>query len=171
MTVISHIGMQIPHQHTLDVLVEPLRKTHKNIKTIKELDELCFPGIAPPVFGPRKTFCWVVRQDSEIIAYAIGCKVQNLFFLSRAGVSPEHRGKNIQRLLIETRIEKANEMKLDGVVTYTSKNNIASIKNIRSCGLRQCPDIPEWIGIDDTEFIYWKLDFNASAPIVSDLLQ
>lgn len=141
----------------MPILIERINKTYKNIKKIKELDNICFPDIAPPVFGPKPTYCWVVKLDLEIIAYAIAYKVRNSLYLSRAGVLPKYRGKKIQQQLISQRIEKAKDLGLAEVVTYTSKKNIASIKNLNACGLEQC-DMPEWLKIDNSEFICWKLD-------------
>lgn len=134
--------------------IETVRKTYKNIKKIKSLDTICFPDIAPPKFGPKQTFCWLVDD----VAYAIAYKVKNFLFLSRAGVLPDHRGQGIQKKLIEARIKKAKELGLNGVCTYTSTNNIASIKNIKFCGLNK-EAMPAWLDINDTNFVYWELKF------------
>jgi len=144
----------------MDVLVSRVRKTDKNLNLIRSMDEICFPDDAVPFIGLRKHLCWVAKINEDNIGYASGYKQRNYFYLSRGGVLPEYRGKNIQIDLIKKRIEHAQFSRLDGVITYTSIDNIPSIKNLVSCGFSEWIDAPKWFKKNyDKDFIMWKLDF------------
>ena len=137
-----------------------VRKTNKNLKTIREINRICFPNDTAPLFGLRKHLCWVVVDDGDnVVGYASGYKRRNFFYLSRSGILPEFRGNNLQKLLIEERIKYAKENGYDGLMTHTSIDNIPSIKNLISCGFDRWINHPGWLRKYDSEqFVIWKMD-------------
>lgn len=141
--------------------IKRIRKTYKNMKMIREMDLICFPDDSPMLFGLRKYYCWIVYENEQAIAYAIGGKMQNFYFLARAGVLPEWRGRNIQQLLIQERIKKAMTLdNIDGIITYTSIENISSIKNLIDCGFSLWENPSK--SFKKKGFTHWKLDIETA---------
>lgn len=136
--------------------IKRIRKTHKNINILKSLDKVCFPGDDSFPFGLRKYDCWMCFLDGEIIGYASACKMKDKYFLARAGVMPEHRGKGVQKKFIKARIGRANMLQLDSIVTYTTPVNLPSILSLESYGFDTWNDVCK--SFYDDSFLYWKLD-------------
>lgn len=137
----------------------------KNLKALRDLDKICFPEDDPLLFGLKKYHCWLVFDGDDVVSYAVGCRLRKYYFLARGGVVPEWRGRRIQQLLIKERVKKAIASSFNprGVITYTSTDNIASIKNLRSCGFEEWNNSPKWFKAsprEGCEFIEWifKLD-------------
>ncbi len=139
----------------MDIVIEKIRKTNGNLKLIREMDSICFPDNPPLLLGLRKVFCWMGKDDhSNIVGYACAYKKNDYFYLSRMGILPEYRGHGLQKQFIETRLEKARDLKLKGAITYTSNENIASIRNLEKCGFRKWTTCPKWFGKGD-DYIEW----------------
>lgn len=128
--------------------VRKIRKTYKNIKLLKEMDDFCFPEDDSLVMGLRKYHWWIVYENDIPVAYAGACVYLSSLTMVRAGVLPKYRGRGLQGAMIETRISYAQANKLEEVVTYTSKCNTASIKNLKRC------NFIEYKAVDD--FLCWK---------------
>lgn len=126
------------------------------------MDEICFPYDPRPLFGLRKNDCWIAYSHEKPIGYASGCQyLGKYYFLNRVGVLPEYRGNNLQKDLIEERIERAKSIdKVESIITYTSYENIPSIKNLKHCGFEVWEDPIKPFRKPD--FIEWKLDIKSS---------
>lgn len=143
------------------MLVKQIRKSDKNLKILREMDSICFPEDRCALFGLRKVFCWFLySENGEIAGYCSGYKLKQYFYLSRCGIMPKYRGKGMQKKLIQERIEKAKDLNLAGLVTYTNNENIASIKNLQSFGFEEWKDSPKWFSKKKyNTFIEWRLLF------------
>lgn len=135
-----------------------VRKTYKNMQIMRELDEICFPEDCLAPLGLRKYDWWYVYDENKnVVAYAVACKMNKCYFLARAGVVPEKRGQGIQETLIIKRIEMANKLKIQKVITYTSIENKFSIKNLIKCKFEEWKDAPN--SFKREGFIPWIFNF------------
>ena len=106
------------------------------------LDRELFDG--SPVFPKDGSYWWFVYCDDEIVGFA-GLTYYNELksaFLSRVGVLPSARGLGIQKRLIKARERQAIKDGYNRIISYTSRDNIASANNLFSCGYKLY--IPKW---------------------------
>lgn len=149
----------------MNVVIKKIRKTQKNLVKLRQLDRICFPDDNPPLAGLRKYHCWFAYIDEEIVGYAISGKLRNHYFLERCGILPQWRGNKIQRLLINERIEYGKNIGFQSIATYTSSDNVFSIKNLKSCGFVEWLDAPKYIRRYNKKvlFIIWRLNTQGTA--------
>ena len=115
------------------------RLNAREVALLENLDASCFPNEDPyPKIGSSLTW-WVVWDvlTSEPVAFGGSrfWKPDNAMFLCRAGVLARARGNGLQRRLIRARLRHARERKTQGVMTYTSIDNYASVNNLIRCGV------------------------------------
>lgn len=73
-------------------------------------------------------------------------------YLIRAGISPQARGKGLQRRLISCRVSWGKKMGAKAAITYTLYNNYASSNNLIKSGFHLYTPETEWVG---NEVLYW----------------
>lgn len=125
---------------------------------MREVDRICFPDDLYPLLGLPKYSWWFAYDEGVVVAYAAACKMNKYYFLARGGVLPEKRGNKIQQQLIEKRLEMAKSLNLEGAITYTSVDNISSIKNLKACGFEEWIDAPKKFRSEG--FISWIFRFD-----------
>lgn len=149
----------------MNISIKRIRKTYKNLILLKNLDNICFPDDYSPPFGMRKFDCWFLYIKNDIVAYASGYKWKDFYFLARGGVLPKWRGQSLQQSLIKERIKKAKSLEVDHIITYTSADNIPSIKNLKACGFKEWIDAPEWFAKSSNDFLFWHLDASGDSKL------
>lgn len=136
------------------------RWRRREFEAIAALDDLCFPEDEALTW---ETFCasawWLVRCAGKIVAFASAVEVEGTVILTRAGVHPEHRGRNLQHRLITHRVEWARARAAKQVLTYTVPNNAASGNNLIKAGFRLFkPDTwPTGEAVCSGSFNHWRL--------------
>jgi GNAT superfamily N-acetyltransferase len=125
---------------------------------ISELDDTFFPGCRKEVL--EEQYWWFVYDSKDrVIGYA-GLRYledEKYGYFSRAGILRAHRGQGLHKRLISTRIKKVKQLAGDGVITYVSTANNASMNSLVSKGFRAYTPERRWAGPD---FLYLKLSFN-----------
>lgn len=120
------------------------------------LDRECFPTDFPQDFKNKKTFSWILWDQKKPIGF---CSIKLLGFgiayLCRGAITKNYRGKNLQKKLIKSRIRFAKKNNLTTLITYTTKENLASANNLIACGFKLYWPEYCWAGKD---MIYLKLD-------------
>lgn len=120
--------------------------------SLRMLDQhIVFPGCNNEFQKNRE---WWVMQDVSgmIIAYC-GCLLsQGVCIFVRAWVHSSVRGKGLQRKMIKARIKTAKET-CQVAITYTTKDNIASINNLIKEGFLIYIPQEKYSG---TEVLYWR---------------
>jgi len=73
-------------------------------------------------------------------------------YLCRVGVLPKFRGRGLQRLLIQKRIQYARKIEMYRVISYTTRATLQSANNLIDCGFRLYkPDFVQ----DETDWLYF----------------
>lgn len=127
-----------------------IRQT-EDMELIQEMDGICFPGEDLPYL--ETATWWVASEDGHEIAYAGGVQdTDGYFFLNRAGVLPEARGRGLQRRLIRVRCQYAHRHSMRSCYTYTVAHNPASSNNLIRCGFILWRPADPWAG---DEALYW----------------
>lgn len=129
-----------------------------DIDAMKALERRMFPQDYPPAWNQPGSQWWVVKHEGEVVAFGGGWlrESENMYYLARSGVAPEHQGRGLQKRLIRVRTAAARAQGALGVFTYT-RNNPASANSLISCGLRSY--IPAWrYGGKDAQ--YWRRMFS-----------
>jgi GNAT superfamily N-acetyltransferase len=127
-----------------------------DLDLIIDLDRQIFPADAK-LQGPQflDSEWWVVRDSfGEPVAFAgahkdtgpgdfqapdgrpPGCWINTEVALVRSGVLKGHRGRGLQARLVRARLAWAAKVEATMVSTYTSTQNIASMRALISCGFR-----------------------------------
>jgi GNAT superfamily N-acetyltransferase len=117
------------------------------------LQYLCFPN--DEVLPVNAGLWWLVWFKGNPVGFA-GItfpkeSFPNAAHLSRAGVLPDHRGKGLQRRLIEVRARKAKALGLTHLITTTYCNPVSS-NNLIEYGFRCYTPNEPW-GAEGTN--YW----------------
>jgi GNAT superfamily N-acetyltransferase len=127
-----------------------LRETD-DLEAIQHLHSRTFGKLWVPL---ESSVWWLleVRQDGEWapVGFA-GAELTDggqYGYLSRAGVLPEARGLQLQRRLIRVRERWARAAGCTHIWTYTSVENIRSMRSLIACGL-----LPY---MSDGMWMYWK---------------
>lgn len=129
-------------------------RTVAELAAIEPLDSQCFVRDVEPL-KLKQSIAWVAVHvpTGEIVGYALGRIVAdaNLFYLARAGVAWEHRGRGLQKRLIRARITYARKRGM-GCITYTVHFNPKSINSLIACGFKYYEPTWAWGG---REMLYW----------------
>lgn len=105
--------------------------------TLLELHRETLPADSPCDFGLG--WWWIAFDGDRPVAFAGMTPVKSwahTVYLKRAGVLESHRGKHLQRRLIQSRINKARKLGMVRVITDTFLNP-PSANNLIACGFRQ----------------------------------
>ena len=141
------------------------RKRRSVFEAVAALDAVCFPEDGPPTWEQFKTGqWWLVRHKGATIGFASAVHIGDTIVLTRAGIHPDHRGRNLQRRLIDHRVVWARSSGADKAITYTSTDNPASSNNLIAVGFRVFS--PETWPTDEAlraggRFICWRLRLTA----------
>jgi GNAT superfamily N-acetyltransferase len=99
-------------------------------------------------------YWWIVNFNLEPVAFA-GLVPFHPFsktgYLKRCYVSPEHRGKGLQRKLLTIREKKARQLGWTLMVSDCGNGNQGSIKNFDKAGYTVCEPEQPW----EKESLYW----------------
>lgn len=100
---------------------------------VRKLHTRIFPGDA--FYESTSNVYWLLYCTGEPVGF---CQAtdwsEKVLFLSRAGILPEHRGKNLQIRLIRVRVKYAKAAGFKKIVTYAASNNPASANNLARAG-------------------------------------
>lgn len=102
-------------------------------------------------FKPNREW-WVILNDiGNIIAYCGSIYTEGICIYIRAWVRKDHRGKGLQKKLINIRY-KAALKRSNTVITYTTSDNYPSANNLISQGFKLY--FPEY-AYGGKEMLYW----------------
>ena len=97
----------------------------------------CLPGDVP--IDPRVGHWWLCYSPKgSPIGFASmkeSVRWQDTGYLSRAGVAVEHRGRGLQKRLIQVRVAKAKQLGWKWLLSDTSENP-ASANSLIACGFK-----------------------------------
>lgn len=115
-------------------------------RAIKRLDRICIAGGTYPITGAH---WWVGLLEDRVVCYCGLKPLPNdpgLAYLCRAGVSPAHRGRGLQRRMIRLRVRFARDEGFRQVVTDCSIHNGPSLHSLFDCGFRLYEPQMRWSG-------------------------
>ena len=118
----------------------------KNLTLIQELAQQVFePSDIPTKLSESR---WFVAWEGGVPLGFAGITFwgNGKAFLSLAGVLAEHRGRGIQKRLIQARLRYAKKWKVHQVVTYTVVNNPESMRSLIRCGMLPYTPKTKWAG-------------------------
>lgn len=126
--------------------------TGSHSSEITGLQYLCFPH--DEVLPVNAGLWWLAWSRGNPVGFA-GITFPKSFpgaaFMARAGVLPDHRGRGLQRRLIEARITKARNLGLSHLISTTYCNPQSS-NNLIAAGFRCYTPQEPW-GAEGTN--YW----------------
>jgi GNAT superfamily N-acetyltransferase len=98
---------------------------------------------------------WIARNvTGGAVAYAAARMVQgSTCYLAWARVLKCARGHRLQRRLIQARLAWARKHRARWAVTYTSVDNVASMRSLIACGFKPYLPAHPWV---DGEWVYWQ---------------
>ena len=94
---------------------------------------------------------WVLVHKNKIIAYCGSAYSEGICIFVRAWVQKKHRGKGLQKKMIDLRMKAAKGCK--AVITYTIPTNYPSANSLISKGFKLYEPSYKWAGKD---VLYWK---------------
>lgn len=135
-------------------------RTEKEKLGISYLNEILFPSDYPVKLLTEGAVWWIVRHDDtgDIIGFAAlfpSSTHGSHVIMERAGVLPEHRGKGLQKRLIQVRLQEARRLGAT-VVTSWTYNNPTSANNLIDAGFRTFKPSEPW-GADGAVYFRLKL--------------
>lgn len=105
--------------------------------TILHINNICFP--TDIFIKDRRNNYFYYYKNKKIVAYAVGVKKYNNYYLERSAVLPSHRGHGIQKELILARMNFAKNIR---ILSYVKKDNVISIHNMKKMNFtiwEKCP--------------------------------
>lgn len=123
------------------------RATVDDIEAIEAADRVCFPFDKPYLFAWEKNAFWVAHDKDELVGYLSAHPLKhNVWFFSRVGVMPSHRGQGLQRKLMACMEKHGRREGWREIVTYTVGRNGFSTANILACGYRTYEPRKSYVG-------------------------
>jgi len=123
------------------------RATPDDIEAIEAADRVCFPFDKPYMFAWDKNASWVAHDKEELVGYLSAHPLRNgIWFFSRVGVMPSHRGQGLQRKLMTVMERHGRREGWREVVTYTVGRNGYSTANILEAGYRTYEPRKSYVG-------------------------
>ena len=126
----------------------------KWMAVLNKLQKRCLPHdiLYAPLLG-----WWhvVFTDDMEPVAFSglvPSKRWSDTVYLCRAGVIPDHRGRGLQKRLIQIRLKKAKALGMNWAVTDTY-DNPASTNSLIACGFRLFDPTTPW---GDTHTLHWR---------------
>ena len=118
-----------------------------DIEAIEAMDRVCFPFDRPYMFSWDKNVSWIVEEGGEYVAYLSAHPLRNgVWFFSRVGVMPSHRGQGLQRKLMTAMERHGRREGWREIVTYCVGRNGHSIANILEAGYRTYEPRKSYVG-------------------------
>lgn len=112
----------------------------------------CLP--VDDVYDTARGWWWVGYHGSEPVAFAglvPTIQDETMGYLCRAGVIYAHRGRGLQRRLIQVRERKAKKLGMRALVSDT-RQNPSSSNNLYACGFKMYEPYSPWAHEDS---LYW----------------
>ena len=126
-----------------------------DIEAIEQMDRVCFPFDKAYGFTWDKNVSWIAigergddynREDIPV-AYLSAHPLRNgVWFFSRVGVMPSHRGQGLQRKLMTAMERHGRKEGWREIVTYCVGRNAHSIANILEAGYRTYEPRKSYVG-------------------------
>jgi GNAT superfamily N-acetyltransferase len=117
-----------------------LRRTD-DLELIHELDRACFPADAPPGEWAEDTLWWLALDGAGPCGYGGLWVHGDTGHWARVGVLPEYQRHGLGSRILRTAIRAAAARGCRRVQSYTSSENVASMRSMAACGL-----LPYWAG-------------------------
>ena len=124
----------------------------KYVNQLTELHKKCFPADEMPDFA--KGYWWIAYEELEQVGFCGLTHVPSwdmAGYLNRGGVVKSHRGKGLQRRMINVRVQKARKVGWKWLISAT-RENIPSSNNLIACGFKLYNPTYEWL---DGHCLYW----------------
>lgn len=128
------------------VINEPL------YELLQVMDKSIFYGCNNEFQENREWWVFLDRKG-KIGAYCGSIYSQGICIFIRAWVKKSHRGKGMQKRLINTRVKAAKEKDCYIAITYTTKDNYPSVNNLIAKGFKFY--FPEY-AYGGKEMLYWS---------------
>lgn len=128
------------------------RATSDDIEAIEAMDRVCFPFDKPYMFSWDKNVSWVICNSAskvadDLVGYISAHPLRNgVWFFSRVGVMPSHRGQGLQRKLMACMEKHGRREGWREIVTYTVGRNGFSTANILAAGYRTYEPRKSYVG-------------------------
>ena len=114
-----------------------------------------FWGIPRPDWLTSKSYWWVVYSGQNWIGYsAFRIHDEESVYLGPTFVKAEHRGKGLQKILINKRVNMAKKMGFQKIITSTLMTAYSSSNNLIKCKFHLRP---AWFELE-SETLYWQRD-------------
>lgn len=136
--------------------------TEKDLERIAEIDRFSFPRPWDYCdFEAALNDLFLVFEKTEILGFAIGCcwQMEKKALLMRMAVHPEHRGKGIGTMLIESALESLTKMDITEVEANVEVAKPSVIKLFEQLGFEVTKVVPGNHEEDDELYIM-KLRLN-----------
>lgn len=118
-----------------------------DIEAIEQMDRVCFPFDKQYMFAWEKNATWIAHDKTEPVAYLSAHPLRHgVWFFSRVGVMPSHRGQGLQRKLMAVMEKHGRREGWHGIVTYCVGRNGHSIANILEAGYRTWAPRRSYVG-------------------------
>lgn len=111
------------------------------------------------------THWWIAEQDGRYVAFAaLWPSIRSPFtgYLARAAVTAAHRGKGLQRRLIQVRERKAKALGWAAMITDCLPDNLHSANNFIACGYRLYKPEVSWAAYENP--LYWRKFLDKEVP-------
>lgn len=123
------------------------RATSDDIEAIEAADRVCFPFDKQYMFTWEKNATWVAHEKDELVGYLSAHPLKHgIWFFSRVGVMPSHRGQGLQRKLMACMEKHGRREGWREIVTYTVGRNGFSTANILAAGYRTYEPRKSYVG-------------------------
>lgn len=120
------------------------------------MQQECLPGDVPTEYRPDDLW-WVAYSGREPAGFCCIRPVPNhpgMWYMARAGVMPDYRGRGLQLRMLRTRIHAAKKAGATIIVSDCTAANSASANNLIRAGFRVYDPVYRW-GLPSS--IYWRL--------------
>ncbi len=120
-----------------------------DIEAIEQMDRVCFPFDKQYMFAWEKNATWIAEEGVECVAYLSAHPLRNgVWFFSRVGVMPSHRGQGLQRKLMTAMERHGRKWGWREIVTYCVGRNGHSIANILEAGYQTYAPRRSYVGFE-----------------------
>lgn len=131
----------------------------KNMNLIKKINHDIMPEDI--LDTDEKTMAWVCKVDGEIAGFCTMRVLEDgVVYLDRGGIYPKYQGLGIHRKLITVRERTAFRLGATKVITYTLKDNYASMFTLVRCDYKLYKPVYPWVGADVCYFIKERTEKN-----------
>lgn len=118
---------------------------------VARMDSICFDGDYPVTDWDQCTW-WIGIEKGTDACYCAIKEINGFFYLNRAGVMPDFRGRGYQRKMLDKRLKFAGDRV---VITDTVASNTASNNNLIRAGFLMFHPQTPW-KTEHPACIYWR---------------